>query len=397
MLQRSPYGTVNNRKGVKYISLHEDSGYGIAARRNIIALINSGIPVTWTPMIMGFEWGLGYEPFKGQSVGNEKLDAICNKPIEYDTVILHTVPEYFPLWKSLEAGKTIWGCTVWETDRIPPHWVPLLNSMDGLFVPCAWNRDVFRQCGVTVPIEVVPHILSEDILPARQDVLDIPAGIFLFYTINTWTERKALWHTIRCFLDTFTSSDPVGLLIKTTPTDFTRVRLKKFFSSTRWALRRQTVRYRKPAAIYFITENLADEEILQIHARGDCYISLCRSEGWGLGAFDAAGFGKPVIMTGYGGHLDYLTPDLSFLVDYRLIPVQDEAGRQSYQGDQHWAEPDIVHASRLMRRVFDDRKTAERMGMNLKTQLHHRFNGMAVAGKMIECIKNFHATQNRAR
>ena len=31
-----------------------------------------------------------------------------------------------------------------------------------------------------------------------------------------------------------------------------------------------------------------------------------RAEGWGLGAFEAAQLGKPVIMTGYGGQRDFL-------------------------------------------------------------------------------------------
>ena len=41
--------------------------------------------------------------------------------------------------------------------------------------------------------------------------------------------------------------------------------------------------------------------------------------GGGWGAFEAARLGKPVIMTGYGGQLDYLDAELSHLVDYTLV------------------------------------------------------------------------------
>ena len=37
-----------------------------------------------------------------------------------------------------------------------------------------------------------------------------------------------------------------------------------------------------------------------IHAIGDCYVSLTHGEGWGMGAFDAATLGKPVLITGWG-------------------------------------------------------------------------------------------------
>lgn len=374
--------------GVKYISFHEKSGYGIAARRYIAAIKKAGIPVTWTPMVSGTHWGLGYEPFTGSAVGDRMLDPVCNRRIAYDTVIVHMVPEYYPLWKRLESDKQVFGYTVWETDRIPRHWRPLLNSLDGLFVPCAWNKKVFRQCGVTVPIYVIPHIISEETLPIARNSLDIPEEDYVFYTINTWTERKAIWNTITCFLDTFERDDPVTLVVKTSAKDFTRVRFRKFCSSTRWAVKRLNRGRKKPAKIHLIAEDLTDEDILHLHARGDCYVSLCHSEGWGMGAFDAAGFGKPIIMTGFGGQLDYLPPDLSFLVDYRMIPVQDEAGKGSYSPDQNWAEPDIAQASRFMKLAFQDPKTAQHKGTQLGNKIRCRFGGTTVAEAMIGCITN---------
>ena len=94
-----------------------------------------------------------------------------------------------------------------------------------------------------------------------------------------------------------------------------------------------------------------------LHERGNCFVSLCRSEGWGLGAFDAAASGNPVVTTGFGGHLDYLA-GTDYLVRFDLVPVDDPAGYPSYAPDQHWAEPDLDHGAELLRHVMAHRDEA---------------------------------------
>ena len=158
--QQHPLNRVSGLSGgIKYISLHDSTGYGIAASRYMKGLTGLGVPLTWAPMVSGSGWGLGYQPFTGKAAGEPELDQYCNSDIPYDTVIVHTVPEYFPRWVAQESGKQVIGYTVWETDIIPKHWKPLLNSVDRLMVPCHWNREVFEQCGVMKPISVVPHVV----------------------------------------------------------------------------------------------------------------------------------------------------------------------------------------------------------------------------------------------
>ena len=57
--------------------------------------------------------------------------------------------------------------------------------------------------------------------------------------------------------------------------------------------------------------------------------SCARGEGWGLGGFDAAAHGNPVVTTGFGGQLDYLA-DSPHLVHFELVAVQDPVGFPSY-------------------------------------------------------------------
>ncbi len=380
MGKESPAGTI---RGLKYVSLYEASGYGHAARSYLYGIKAKGIPFTWTPMVAGQALGLGYEVFAGDAIGDPELDPFCNKPIAYDSVIVHAVPEYFPFWIKREPNKRVIGYTVWETDSLPRHWPALLNMVDRLFVPCRWNREVFRRCGVTTPIDVVPHVCEKkeptgDELPRERE-----ASPFVFYTIGHWTARKSIWNTIRCYLDTFTAHDRTLLVIKTSNRDFTRRSFLGGLRSTRRAISKLLRDYRDPAKIQLIDDEISDESIHALHRKGNCYVSLCRSEGWGLGAFDAGGCGNPVIITGFGGQLDYLPPDLAFLVNYTLAPVIDHIGRKSYSKDQRWAEPDLKHASSLMRQVFEKSDEAKAKGTMLGKHIRDTFNRGNIIDKML--------------
>ena len=85
----------------------------------------------------------------------------------------------------------------------------------------------------------------------------------------------------------------------------------------------------------------------------DCYVSLHRSEGFGLTIAEAMLTGKPVIITGYSGNLDFTTAQNSLLVDYQLVPVQMNYIFQYSKGEM-WSDPDIEQAGDHMRKLVRD-------------------------------------------
>ena len=87
-------------------------------------------------------------------------------------------------------------------------------------------------------------------------------------------------------------------------------------------------------------------------AHCDCYASLHRSEGFGLGLAEAMALGKPTLATGYSGNLAFMDEENSYLVPYRLGEVP--AGAGPYPEGATWAEPDVEEAARLMRRVVEE-------------------------------------------
>ena len=73
-----------------------------------------------------------------------------------------------------------------------------------------------------------------------------------------------------------------------------------------------------------LTDHYTRLETNDLMACADCYVSLHRAEGFGLGLAEAMYLGKPAIATNYSGNVDFMTPENSYLVEYRLRKVVAE-------------------------------------------------------------------------
>ena len=89
----------------------------------------------------------------------------------------------------------------------------------------------------------------------------------------------------------------------------------------------------------------------------DCYVSLHRAEGLGLGMIEAMQLGKPVIASNYSGNCDFTTDQTSFLVPCTRVANPVASG--PYPAGVIWGEPDLHEAARLMRRVHDQPEVAQ--------------------------------------
>jgi glycosyltransferase involved in cell wall biosynthesis len=385
---------------IKFYSLAETSGYGLAGIAYVEGLARARVPLAWTPLTFD---GQSYVPLAGpedweraceRDPGLPALPPVDPAPaadagIEFDTVLMHCTPEY---WPSLRVpGVRNVGYVAWETNRIPPQWPELLEAADTILVPSAFSRDALLAGGVHTPVHVVPHIarrLEADRAAASRwkAAHKIPPDHVVFYTIGCWTARKAMWDTLNAYLLAFGARDRVTLVIKT---DAEGVRSGN-------APRREptaalaadiVASYPDPAAVRLLGGKLSGADIDALHCASDCYVSLTRSEGWGLGAFDAACAGNPVIITGWGGQLEYLDGDGALLVDYTLEPVADVLGGASYRADQKWARADIEHAIALLQAVHHDPTAARRRAAPLAARIAGLFAEPVVIARMLEAIR----------
>jgi glycosyltransferase involved in cell wall biosynthesis len=190
---------------------------------------------------------------------------------------------------------------------------------------------------------------------------------------------KAYWHA-------FQDKENVALVLKTYRSDYSEQE-KDAIRTTIKRLKQVTPMTNYPP-IYLISNMLTNDEIYGLHARGDCYISLDRGEGFGLSPFTAGAYGKPIIVTGFGGSTEYAKEDNSYLVNYTETPVFGMPLSPWYRGDQLWAEPDVKHGSDLMKYVFEHQDEAKEKGIKIKNYIYDNFEWNVIGKKIITAIED---------
>lgn len=394
--------------GVKYYSFSEPTGYGLAAVAYVRGLVNAGVPVHWVPLAATASGGIApLTPEMPNPLLRNAVDdaALCDLPallaatsrqIDCTTVVAHTTPEHWP--QLFEAGRRNVGYTAWEADAPPAHWPPLLERASGICVPCAMNRTQFAGAGVRAPLHVVPHIrrhawneFAPSEIATLRGQLGIPAEHFVFYSINAWDPRKAMTLLVRAFVHAFRAGDPVTLLLKTPPvgyagppfygqapvTGLAQVAIDAAAAETG----------RPPPSVCLLPYELSGRGIDMLHEIGDCYVSLSHGEGWALGAFDAATRGTPVVMTGWGGQLDYLGPDWPGAIPYRLaaVPILPPL-RPSFWPPQRWAIPDFDGAVNALRQAWSAPELHADAAAKIQASIANRYAEPVVVRRLIAAL-----------
>lgn len=333
---------------VFYVGQYGTSGYATAAKGYIAEYVIKGTPVCWHPL----------------KFDNSKLDttnyvnalaesAINRSLVSKDRVILHSTPDLWSEYiRSYECGKykRVIGYCAWESSKLPTKWVESINLLPEVWVPSTYNRSVFQSCGVKSKIEVVPHAwFDQKVLDKRSITItdcfgtEISKNKYTFYCIGELIARKSIEELVKVFDKLNNKYSDTQLLLKVHYKDYTIQNINYIVNKI------NLLTNKLGKSIHLLLMNLNEREMLSLHSFGDCYVSLTKSEGFGLTIFEAFNLKKDVVATGYGGHIDFLGKSHGGLIQYTLGSIQGmESFSSNYTSDQDWAYPDLEHAYTLM-------------------------------------------------
>ena len=249
-------------------------------------------------------------------------------------------------------GRYNIGFWFWEQEQFPVRWHSAFDYYDEIWVPTEFVRKSIAAVS-PVPVHKITHPLYLDEAEAVADRarFGLPgnACVFLFtFDFFSTVQRKNPAAVVAAFRRAFGPQDSAVLV------------LKSINAGQNPAERESLGEKSEGANIVFIDSHLTRPEMNALFASADCYVSLHRSEGVGLGMAQAMYLGKPVIATNYSGNLEFMTPDNSLLVDYTMTELDEDAG--SYERGSRWAEPNIEQAADFMHWVYQNRAEANTLG-----------------------------------
>ncbi len=321
------------------------SGYAQAARSNVLAMVRAGIDVTLQPV--SFE-----DQYTSHGEIGKIIQAYTNCKGYWDMNIIHLTPENWP--KFIQRDKYNIGYTVWETDRLPASWVPIINSVQEVWVPSKFNVIVFRNSGITIPIKVVPHCFDTNIKQIDTDKFDYLKDIYKFFSIFQWTPRKNPEGLLEAYLTEFSSDEKVCLLLKTYHMGWSDKQQSIIKNSVREI--KNKIGHSSYPQIQFIGNLLSGDDIDLLYQIGDCCVMPHRGEGFGLVPATAMLHGKITISSNWGGNLEYMDHTNSCLVDGKIVPVTGMPWT-IYTDQQNWFEPNISRLKEVMRFCFENQES----------------------------------------
>ncbi len=187
-------------------------------------------------------------------------------------------------------------------------------------------------------------------------------------------ERKNPLGLIAAFKKAFGSRTDVQLLIKSSHSDQATEQLRMLQEAS------------AGTNVRILDGVLSRDDKHELMMAADCYVSLHRSEGFGLTMAEAMQCGKPVIATGYSGNVDFMTPETSFLVPYTLVALDRNFG--PYKMGCHWAQPDLDYAADVMRDLADHHDSATEIGQRARAHVDRVLHPAAVAKSVLAHLRD---------
>lgn len=269
----------------------------------------------------------------------------------------------------LLAGRPTIGQWAWETDVLPRSWAEGFQLVDEIWVNSTFvARNLARLS--PVPVVVVPQAIAAAEIGGVQSALAADERFTFLFMLDFFstTRRKNAAGLVEAFKRAFRPGEGPRLLIKTINAEFR-------------PQHQQELRFKigDRRDIELVDVMLGPREKTALLARADCYVSLHRSEGFGLTLAESMVLGTPVIATGYSGNMDFMTASNSYLVDWE--PTHVGLDCDMYPPEGTWAEPDLGHAAEQMRRAWERPDEAQAKAARARQDIARRY-APEVAGRL---------------
>lgn len=377
------------------------SGYG-SRSRDFVKVIYELKKDEWEIEIMSQRWGNTSMDYVDYHEEWTWIKALINKSGQLnrqpDYFFQITIPsEYVPVGKLFSVGVTA-GI---ETTVCDPGWIEGLNRMNLNIVSSNHARAVFEtsafekkdQQGKTVdhvrnqkPIKVVFEGVDtnsfykmesvDNTNELMKEINETVKSDFNFLLVGHWLQgemgedRKNVGATIKTFLNAFKDKkNKPGLILKISggvATVMDRDAILEKIDAIK-----KSIDSKDLPNVYLLHGELEEHEmnLLYNHPKVKAMLFLTKGEGFGRPLLEFSMCKKPIVVSNWSGHLDFLHEDYSVLVKGELRNVHPSAAVQKIiLAESKWFSYDEKDAIEKMRAVYDKYDKYEELA---KRQAHY--------------------------
>ena len=354
------------------------SGYGARSRDLIKALIKTG---KYNINVISQRWGntrFGYlADHNEDELASLIIPGLQTKP---DIWIQITVPNEFQPIGLYNIGVTA-GI---ETSQCHGSWIEGCNRMDIILTSSEHSKKVFESTVIDVidqknnqkikeiKLDKPCEVLFEGVdtnkykllnnLPKNQFVADLDniKEEFCYLSVGHWMQgdyghdRKNIGYTVKTFLETFkTKQKPPALILKTSTSSSSIMDRERVLAKIESI--KKTVKGGRIANIYLLHGEISDEEVnlLYNHSKVKVMVSHTKGEGFGRPLAEFATTGKPIIVSGWSGHMDFIDRDLSTVIGGTLEKVHPSSVlKDMIITEATWFVPSDSDTSKAFQKTF---------------------------------------------
>lgn len=269
------------------------------------------------------------------------------------------------------------GYWAWELATFPEAWLPAADLLDEVWAPSLFTQESIARA-IAKPCHVIPH--PAEIPDAPSDELKrqwrikfgLPQDRFIAlntFDFNSFMDRKNPEAVLDAYLRAKTASPNLALVFKTHGAQRGSALCARFIE-----------RATASPDVFLIDKVLTRDDLSKLQWVSDAFISMHRSEGFGLNILEAMARAKPVIATDYSGSKDFVDAEVGHPVRHRLVEVPERA--YPFARGQVWADPDVDDAAEALAEFSANADKAASLGAAARKRVQTSFSHSVVAERI---------------
>ena len=262
-----------------------------------------------------------------------------------------------PLDERLAPGLTCARIAFHESEHGIHETAPYLReSGDAIIGMSDFNYDYYRRAFPSQKVFKIVYpfrfkrgdATPRDVLRAKYGIGKADFVVFFNFDFGSYY-RKNVIAALRAFAKAFAGDDTARLVFKTKGAKENRRQVAEMMSEVKsQGIERQFVH---------ISQYLTRADVDGLTDACDVYLSLHKSEGFGIGMAEAMSQGKPVVATNWSSNTEFCFTNTAWPIPYKMVPILPH---EYMVAMKEWAEADVDAAAAALREIRADPEAASK-------------------------------------